>query len=82
MTDELFDIRIPSFYRSGNDFAGSCSRFRYMIRLSGGQYQASVWKEDVCFEKASPLAVQSFEDSDEGFALLKAWLTEMYGQLA
>ena len=60
-------------------FPGSVGTFRYRLVRSGkeneGTIEASVY-ENICFEKAQNIEMQTFPWSEDGMAQIRAWLAE------
>lgn len=61
--------------REENVFTGSeGNNFRYRLLREDGKLKASVWYEDICFEKATAVTDEFFELTADGLVKAIEWL--------
>ena len=76
-SSEIFEIPGFFYFKSGNDFSGSCDDFSYKIQ-NGEKMKCLTWHGRLCSMKAEIENEAEFERTEEGFAEMIKWLEEKY----
>ena len=70
-----YDFPEISYFRQGNSFTGSeGNEFRYRIAPEGDKIKASVWYEDICYEKCKVAFEELFDMSNEELVKAIEWI--------
>ena len=77
---EKFPLRHFDYFANKNTFIGSCEHLRFVVKPSGEVFEVSVWTEDICLEKATISATESFPFTPKGLDQIPDWLAKQYLQ--